>query len=136
MNSMTNQPSGPSGMSPRDAAILIVEDDVDLSFMLNLALQRAGAQAVVVHSAEDAWAAFSADPDRFCLLLTDHDLPGENGAALAMRVRASRPELPILMMTGYTLEAEKLVEPDTIDEWIAKPFRLEMLTTRVKDLVG
>ena len=57
-----------------------------------------------------ALAAFRADPDRFDLVLTDEVMPEMTGTELATAVHETRPELPILLMTGH----RGLVEPRTV----------------------
>ena len=42
-----------------------------------------------------------ADPRRYALVLTDQNMPGLNGLLLASLIRKIRPELPVVMMTGY-----------------------------------
>ena len=47
------------------------------------------------------WRAFTQTPERFDLLLTDENMPGLSGTQLAQAVRALRPELPVLMVSGH-----------------------------------
>jgi CheY-like chemotaxis protein len=51
--------------------------------------------------AAKALAALRADPDRFDLVLTDEIMPEMTGTQLAAEVHESRPELPVMLMTGY-----------------------------------
>jgi DNA-binding response OmpR family regulator len=70
------------------------------------------------------------------LLVTDVGLPGMDGRDLAERARAQRPELPVLFMTGYVEAASK-------DSWsgprtglIVKPFTLDVLAVRVRNMLA
>jgi CheY-like chemotaxis protein len=52
-------------------------------------------------SSRDALAAFTAHPDRFDALVTDERMPGLSGAELIRAVRAVRPSIPVLLVSGY-----------------------------------
>jgi DNA-binding NtrC family response regulator len=60
-----------------------------------------GYEPVGFHDSLQALAAFRADPMRFDLVLADEMMPGMTGTALAAALHAIRPDLPVLLMTGY-----------------------------------
>ena len=53
-------------------------------------------------SSVDALQAFSADPRRFDLVLTDETMPDLSGTELAREIRRLRPDIPIVLMSGYS----------------------------------
>jgi DNA-binding NtrC family response regulator len=57
---------------------------------------------VEAYDGQDAWNQFLRQPDRFDLLLTDVVMPRVPGTVLAAGVHGLRPELPVVIMTGYT----------------------------------
>lgn len=68
------------------------------------------------------------------LLLTDVVMPGIGGAELARRLRATRPDIRILFMTGYSLEAvatHGALAPDS--SLLQKPFTVEELLRRIRE---
>jgi CheY-like chemotaxis protein len=66
------------------------------------------------------------------LLVTDYLMPGMSGADVAQEARKLRPELPTLLMTGYT----NLVQgPGAELPRLAKPFRQVELATRLAELM-
>jgi DNA-binding response OmpR family regulator len=73
--------------------------------------------------------------DRFDLLLTDIRMPGRDGFEMIIQARKIRPNMPILMMTGY-------MTPETIeqgrkcgaDNYIAKPFTPDELMEAVRKI--
>ncbi|MFZ7219224.1 response regulator [Bordetella hinzii] len=74
---------------------------------------------------------------RLDLLITDIGLPGLDGRELAGRARRARPELPVLLMTGYAQGGSQDVSslgPPV--ELILKPFGLDALADRVRSLLA
>ncbi len=70
------------------------------------------------------------------LLFTDIVMPDINGRGLAEQASATRPELKVLYMTGYTRDA--VVHNGIIDrrvELIGKPFTLDELAARVREVL-
>jgi len=74
---------------------------------------------------------------RIDLLITDIGLPGLNGRQLADAARELRPALRVLFMTGYAENAAMasgFLEPGM--EMITKPFAMEALATRIRQMLG
>jgi CheY-like chemotaxis protein len=75
--------------------------------------------------------------DRIDLLVTDVGLPGMNGRQLADQARETRPGLKILFITGYAENvaiAKGFLQPGM--EMITKPFDLDNLSQRVREMVS
>ena len=73
---------------------------------------------------------------RLDLLITDIGLPGLNGRQLADAARELRPDLKVLFMTGYAENAtiaNGFLEPGM--KMITKPFAIEGLVTRIRDMI-
>jgi len=85
----------------RGEAILLVDDDKALMLLGEEMLAALGYEPVGFESASKALAAFRVDPGRFDLLLADEVMPEMTGSELAAAVHAVRPDLPILLVTGY-----------------------------------
>lgn len=112
-------PREPSSSQPR---LLLVDDDGALREGLVEILQREGFEVVTAVSAEKALECLA--QESVDLLVTDVVLPGINGMALAVLARRRRPQLPVLLMSGYRRFFEHLggtiaVGPTT---FVAKPF--------------
>jgi PAS domain S-box-containing protein len=74
---------------------------------------------------------------RIDLLVTDVGLPGMNGRQLADQARETRPDLKILFITGYAENAaiaEGFLQPGM--EMITKPFDLDNLSQRIRDMIS
>jgi PAS domain S-box-containing protein len=102
--------------------ILFVDDEPDLTDIGRKSLERLGFRCDTMSSASAALAEFRADPGRWQLVITDHMMPGMTGAAMAREMLALRPDLPIIICTGFgdTITAES-ARAAGIREFVMKP---------------
>jgi CheY-like chemotaxis protein len=129
----------PSGALPQgrpDQVILVVEDEEQVRAMTVEALRELGYSVV---QAPDGTAALARlwEMERVDLLFTDVVMPGMNGRELADRVRAERPDTPVLFTTGYTRNAvvhNGMLDPGVA--FLAKPFTVEQLARKVAEAIG
>ncbi len=113
-------------------SILVVEDDPQVRMLVTVVLEDLGYAVQVVGDADGALPILSSSR-RIDLLVTDVGLPGLNGRQLAEIARQSRPELPVLFMTGYAEKAqERAAFLDEGMSMIAKPFPLEAFSDAVR----
>ena len=82
--------------------ILFVDDEKGLVDTGREMLERLGYQVVVRTSSVEALEAFRAHPDHFDLVLTDQTMPNMTGADLARGLMEIRPDIPIILCTGYS----------------------------------
>jgi len=114
------------------AHILIAEDELAVRMFVSRALEHRGHSTVGV---EDGGAAVDAmSSEVFDLLLTDIVMPVMDGIALALKVSADHPDMPILMMTGYAHERQRAHNLESlIHDVISKPFSLDELCATVEE---
>ncbi len=95
-------PGRPAGTKPRlQGRVLVADDEATVRELLRELLSGWGLDVVLAQSGVDALAAFAADPAAFDIVLTDQTMPGMTGLALAREVTRHRPELPVLLCTGF-----------------------------------
>lgn len=112
------------------ARILVAEDERAVREFVLRALNHQGHEVVAVEDGLQALAAL--DRESFDLLLTDIVMPGMDGIALALRLRRDRPDLPILLMSGYAAERQRAHNLDAlIHNVVAKPFTLREICAAV-----
>jgi two-component system phosphate regulon response regulator PhoB len=113
--------------------ILVVEDEPAIFELLKVNLADAGYE---VRGAPDAEAAHVAMRDGLPdLMLLDWMLPGQSGLALAKQLRTDprTRELPIIMVTARTDEADKIAGLEAwVDDYVTKPFSPRELKARIK----
>jgi CheY-like chemotaxis protein len=112
---------------------LVIDDDPDALDLFSRLLQRAGAQVRTALSAKDAQAAMTAVP--FDVVLSDIEMPGEDGMALIQRLRADRSRIPVVAVTAYGLTEDRVrLLAAGFDAHIAKPVDATELVAVVERL--
>ncbi len=116
------------------ARILIVEDESSIALGLRDDLKLEGYQVEVVDNGNAAVDLACAEP--FDLLLLDVMLPGKSGYDVCREVRSKKPDLPIIMLTAKSHDAEKVLGLEIgADDYVTKPFSPLELRARVKALL-
>jgi PAS domain S-box-containing protein len=82
--------------------ILFIDDEPALTRMGKDMLEHLGYTVVVQTSSLDALELFSRDPNAFDLVITDQTMPYMTGEELAAAIRRQRPELPVILCTGFS----------------------------------
>ena len=105
------------------ARIIIAEDEDPLRTMVARALTEDGHEVMTAADGAEALDTLQREGGRFDLLLTDIKMPVMDGIALALAVARDFPDLPILLMTGYADQRERVSGLEAlICDVIAKPF--------------
>jgi DNA-binding response OmpR family regulator len=126
----------PPGSPGRHESILLVEDEDALRDATGRILTRAGYHVLTAAGGAEAIRIAQTDPDPIGLLLTDVIMPEMMGNEVAARVRAVRPDIPVLYMSGYAQPV--LAEHGTLEPgvtMIEKPFSSRELLDRVAALL-
>ncbi|MBL9135071.1 MAG: PAS domain S-box protein [Verrucomicrobiales bacterium] len=103
------EPTGSPAALPRGHhRILLVEDEPTLRHAVAHVLERQGFQVLQAGEGKEALRLWDAPVSNVDLLLTDVVMPeGMDGLELARLLRRSRPDLPVILMTGYSAELLK-----------------------------
>ena len=86
----------------RGEHVLIVDDETALARMFGRLLQGIGYQVTVQTESIKALEIFELDPSSFHVVLVDLHMPHPGGIEVAQRIRESRPDVPILIMSGFS----------------------------------
>lgn len=115
--SQTEPPMG------RGERVLFVDDEAALGAFGKRSLEALNFNVVAESRALAALETFRADPTAFDLVITDLTMPDLTGADLAIAIHAIRPELPVLLMSGFSaaMSDESLREARAV-ELLSKPF--------------
>jgi CheY-like chemotaxis protein len=82
--------------------VMIVDDERVLVALAEETLAELGYEPVGFDSSLAAFEAFRAEPKRFDLVLTDETMPDLTGTELAREIRQLRPDISIILMSGYS----------------------------------
>jgi CheY-like chemotaxis protein len=99
--------------------ILLVEDDLDVRLVVREQLIASGHSVVEAQNGDIALTMIG--KQSFDLVITDIDMPEKNGLELLEEVRRTRPQLPVIVMTGGSYN-EKLVLAAGASAFVQKPF--------------
>ena len=105
-----------------DEYILFVDDEETLVELARQMLESLGYRVAARTSSIEALEAFRSHPDRFALVITDQTMPNMTGLQLSGRLREIRPDIPIILCTGFSENAnEEVVKTHQINAFIMKP---------------
>lgn len=113
--------------------ILVVEDEKNISDVIQAYLEKEGFHPIIAHNGEKAMEIFH--EVEIHLMILDLMLPGLSGEEITKRVR-SHSNLPIIMLTAKTEEEERIMGLSIgADDYVSKPFSPRELMERVKALL-
>ena len=117
--------------------VLLVDDAEALRGLGHAMLTRLGYDVVVCTRSPDALETFAATPEWFDLVVTDYTMPSLTGAQLVGACRHLRPDLPVLLYTGWleVPEAGHDPAPGRLAV-LQKPFSLHELDSALRHLLG
>ncbi|HEX5953263.1 MAG TPA: response regulator [Rhodanobacteraceae bacterium] len=118
----------------RAARLLVVEDEAFLREVVAESLEETGYDVVAVGDGGAGLAALESDAS-FDVLVSDIRLPGISGYELAAAGKALRPELKVILMTGYAPSLPPELEP-AVYRVLQKPFRIDCLASVVADAIA
>lgn len=108
------------------ARVLLVEDEESVRDFVNRVLTMHGHSVLIAHDGAEAVDLMG--HHHFDLLLSDIAMPMMDGISLALKVRATRPHVPILLMTGFADERQRAHNLTLLIEGlITKPFNMDQL---------
>ncbi len=114
--------------------ILIVDDYKDTRELMGRALDEEYS-TVLAPDAEGAMKALAADPS-IALMLSDVRMPGTDGVTLLKTVKATYPELAVILLTAYgTVDLAVEAMKEGADDFLTKPVDLDQLEMRVKKVL-
>jgi CheY-like chemotaxis protein len=95
--------SGPApSLRGHGERVLLIDDDAPVLAAATDMLSRLGYEAVSFSDSDSALAAFEAAPERFDVVVSDEFMPALTRMALSRVLRHHRPDLPIVLMSGYS----------------------------------
>jgi CheY-like chemotaxis protein len=133
----TAQAAAPQDEPRAAGRILVVDDDDAIGLILARTLTRLGYESDVAGDGPRAMSIFEADPAQYSLVLLDFKLPGMDSGTVYRRLRGIRPDLPVVLMSGYNREdaLEKSAGMD-LAGFLHKPFTPDTLRSALSSARG
>jgi PAS domain S-box-containing protein len=116
--------------------ILLIDDDEAIVTIEKQLLERLGYQVVSRTISLEALEAFRDAPDKFDMVITDMDMPNMSGDKLASELVKIRPDIPILLCTGFSerMSEEKAVAMG-IRKFLMKPITIKDLSKMIREVL-
>jgi two-component system cell cycle sensor histidine kinase/response regulator CckA len=116
--------------------ILLIDDEEPLVELGKLMLEQLGYQVTTHVTGTDALETFRRDPYRFDLVITDMTMPGLTGDRLAQGLLVIRPDIPIILCTGYSNRMSKeRAKAIGIRHFVLKPLVIGELARTVRNVL-
>lgn|GEM_PF-1022781 len=113
--------------------ILFIDDEPDIVEVANEMLTALGYRVTATHKSQQALEIFERSPRDFDLVITDRTMPKMTGLELAGRMRALRPEIPIILCSGYGLDLEEeSIQGREISAALAKPLNFKNIAETIR----
>jgi CheY-like chemotaxis protein len=113
------------------AKILLVEDDLNLGFVVKDNLEMEGFAVTLYDDGEKGWLGFMEGAFDLCIL--DVMLPRKDGFELARAIRQRNEAVPILFLTAKSMKEDRIAGFKTgADDYLTKPFSIEELVLRIE----
>jgi CheY-like chemotaxis protein len=110
--------------------VLVVDDEEMVRSIVTQLLSLNDHEVDRASSGSEALSMF--EHSHYDIVFTDFGMPEMTGAELARRLRERAPDLPVILLTGYT-DTEEAV--DDVDDILSKPFKLEELEATIQKYV-
>jgi len=115
--------------------ILVIDDKKVIGDFFNLTMGYYGHHITVVHTLDQALEAVKLN--EFDIAFMDMIMPGHDGVEILGQIKIIAPELPVVMMSGYSLD-EKREQASKLGavDCLKKPFEVEDIRRVVRDAIG
>ncbi len=131
-------PEGHSDMEmlTGDEHILVVDDDPTMLEMTGSSLQSLGYRVTSFSDSREALETFQTDPTLFDLVITDMTMPKMTGLELSKHLLEIKPDLPIIICTGYSeLITKEKAEALGIKAFLLKPVLRKELSETIRNVL-
>ena len=132
VRAMLDKDSLPKG----EESILFVDDEASISKLTKKILESLNYSVIACNSSVQAFRIFKNAPEKFDLVMTDMAMPDMTGDILAAKIKKIRPDIPIILCTGFTRKIfEDEIENFCIDAYCLKPVSIQSLAKKVRRLL-
>jgi len=125
---------GDENSAPNTKKVLVIDDQPIVTDLLVSVLERMDYQSQVASCGKEGLEMF--ERDRFDLVITDLGMPDISGWEVSQAVKEKRPEVPVVVITGWGVDPDpNKVKDSKVDLIITKPFQVDQLEKTIRDLI-
>lgn len=136
-HAVSAEPSAGAGAMLAGARVIFVDDEAPLVLLAERALPTYGHTVRAFRDPIAALDAVAADPSAVDALVTDLSMPGMSGLNLIARVRELRPDLPVVLSSGFLTTANRQeAERQGVDAIVPKPCSIDDLATALSSILA
>ena len=129
-----SKPTAPACPQKGTERILLVDDEPQLVKMTHVMLENLGYKVTSTESSMDALELFRLNQDQFDIIITDQTMPKMSGVELTKKIWAIRPDIPIILCTGYSsLISKETATAIGIKNFVSKPINRVDLANMLRD---
>ncbi len=116
--------------------ILLIEDQIALARGVERLLTQLDYDVIVHTNPQDALADFAAHPQNVDVVITDQDMSEMTGAQLASELRSVRPDIPVILCTGFNqVTTVEEAQFDDIEAFCLKPLNVNDLAATIEEVL-
>jgi CheY-like chemotaxis protein len=117
--------------------IIIIDDDKDVAEMLKSGLNDLGYRTAVITEGSEILKRFDYIKDNFQVVVTDFAMPEINGIQVSKKIKISKPEIKVILMTAYSDEPlEKYMQDNIIDDYLIKPVSATKISRSIRKIMN
>ncbi len=130
------RPTSSDAQQGHGERVLVVDDEPDLAEFIGDVLNSYHYSATVLTNSETALERFRREPEEFALVITDQTMPGLTGVELVMAMRDFRPDLPVILTSGFNENLDQAVAAELAVLYLEKPIQVNRLVAGLSKLLG
>jgi len=126
----------PDNLQKGNEFILLVDDEEMIVDIMSEMLEQLGYRVSAFNNSRDALETFRFQSEKYDLVITDMTMPNMTGDQLAKEMKKLRPDIPIIICTGYNESISKAKSHfDGIQDFIMKPVNMKKLSSSIRNIL-
>lgn len=121
-------------MKSQTKTILIIEDDLDVLSIMVRHLEHSGYDVITATDGMEGLKKL--DSEQYDLVITDIVMPYVSGVGVVTAIKARRPGIPVIAVTGYGKEPEAAAMEKNADMVLSKPVKISLLKDCISHFLG
>jgi len=133
----SDEPREPAPARGQGQTVLVVDDDTTVQAITQQTLEAFGYKVIVADDGAQAMAQFAMHSSEISLVLTDMVMPVMDGATLIPALRRLKPDIRIIVTTGFSADLGKdRLQALKVEHFLAKPYSATTLLNMVQDALA